>query len=247
MPVGEDQRQHLELTRDLARALQPPLRRDVRACPSRYIVKDTAKILDLQDPTAKMSKSASSPAGIVELLDDPARQREEDQLGGHRLRPRGRASTRRTSPASSNLLTIYSALTGRPIAELEASYAGAVRRPEEGPGRGRGRLRHAVPGARGAWLATPPSSTRCSPRVRRARARSPPRRSPPSTTGSASSRQLKRGPWRRRAGCSRCSDLLVRRWREVVARSAVLASSPLSTKGLLGGWRWWNCRWCGLA
>ena len=89
MPVGEDQRQHLELTRDLAAAVQPPLRRRRSRVPEPYILKETAKISDLQDPTAKMCKSASAPTGIVELLDDPAAIGQEDPLGGHRHRPGG--------------------------------------------------------------------------------------------------------------------------------------------------------------
>ena len=72
MPVGEDQRQHLELTRDLAQRFNTPFG-PTFTVPAPYIVKDTAKITDLQDPTAKMSKSASSPNGIIELLEDPAR------------------------------------------------------------------------------------------------------------------------------------------------------------------------------
>ena len=72
MPVGEDQRQHLELTRDLAQRFNTPFGQTFTV-PAPYIVKDTAKITDLQDPTAKMSKSASSPNGIIELLEDPAR------------------------------------------------------------------------------------------------------------------------------------------------------------------------------
>ena len=72
VPVGEDQRQHLELTRDLAQRFNTRYGPSFTV-PSAYIVRDTAKITDLQDPTAKMSKSASSPNGIIELLDDPAR------------------------------------------------------------------------------------------------------------------------------------------------------------------------------
>src|SRR5580765_1343892 len=70
VPVGEDQRQHLELTRDLAQRFNHRFG-DTLTVPEPYIVKSVAKVTDLQDPTAKMSKSASSPAGIVELLDDP--------------------------------------------------------------------------------------------------------------------------------------------------------------------------------
>src|ERR671910_2928446 len=70
VPVGEDQRQHLELTRDLAQRFNTRFGRTF-VVPDPYIPAGSAKIQDLQDPTAKMSKSASSPGGIVELLDDP--------------------------------------------------------------------------------------------------------------------------------------------------------------------------------
>src|SRR5947207_13061290 len=72
VPVGEDQRQHLELTRDLAQRFNTTYGPTFRV-PAPYIIRDTAKIADLQEPTAKMSKSASSPNGLVELLEDPAR------------------------------------------------------------------------------------------------------------------------------------------------------------------------------
>ena len=71
VPVGEDQRQHLELTRDLAQRFNHRYGEDLRRCPSRTSSRRRAKITDLQDPTAKMSKSAPRQAGIIELLDDP--------------------------------------------------------------------------------------------------------------------------------------------------------------------------------
>jgi tryptophanyl-tRNA synthetase len=70
VPVGEDQRQHLELTRDLAQRFNHRYGTTFRL-PEPYILKETAKITDLQEPTAKMSKSASSPSGIIEMLDEP--------------------------------------------------------------------------------------------------------------------------------------------------------------------------------
>src|SRR5690606_36142685 len=70
VPVGEDQRQHLELTRDLAQRFNSRYKKTFRL-PEPYILKETAKITDLQDPTSKMSKSASSPSGIIDMLDDP--------------------------------------------------------------------------------------------------------------------------------------------------------------------------------
>ncbi len=70
VPVGEDQRQHIELTRDLAQRFNSRYGQTLTV-PKPHIIKETAKILDLQDPTSKMSKSASSVAGIIEMLDDP--------------------------------------------------------------------------------------------------------------------------------------------------------------------------------
>src|SRR3546814_5127978 len=70
VPVGEDQRQHLELTRDLAQRFNSRYKKTFRL-PEPYILKSTAKITDLQDPTAKMSKSATSPSGIVDIPEDP--------------------------------------------------------------------------------------------------------------------------------------------------------------------------------
>ena len=122
MPVGEDQRQHLELTRDLAQRFNSMFG-PTFTVPAPYIVKDTAKITDLQDPTAKMSKSASSPAGIIDLLDDPARSAKKIRSA---VTDTGREIIfdAETKPGVSNLLTIYSALTGRSIDELVAAYAG---------------------------------------------------------------------------------------------------------------------------
>src|SRR4051795_12881232 len=70
VPVGEDQRQHLELTRDLAVRFNSRFGQTFTV-PEPYIVKETAKIFDLQEPTAKMSKSAASLSGVIDLLDDP--------------------------------------------------------------------------------------------------------------------------------------------------------------------------------
>src|SRR5256714_5504699 len=122
VPVGEDQRQHLELTRDLAQRFNTTFGKTFTV-PDAYIIRDTAKITDLQEPTAKMSKSASSPNGLVELLEDPARTAKKirsavTDTGPEVLYDPGH------KPGVSNLLTIYSALTGRPVAELESAYAG---------------------------------------------------------------------------------------------------------------------------
>jgi tryptophanyl-tRNA synthetase len=120
VPVGEDQRQHLELTRDLAQRFNTRFATTFTV-PEAYIVKDTAKITDLQDPTAKMSKSASSPNGIIELLEDPARSAKKIRSA---VTDTGRevAFDEANKPGVSNLLTIYAALSGKGIGELLEAY-----------------------------------------------------------------------------------------------------------------------------
>jgi tryptophanyl-tRNA synthetase len=122
VPVGEDQRQHLELTRDLAQRFNSRYKKTFRL-PEPYILKETAKIYDLQDPTIKMSKSASSPNGIIDMLDDP-------RVSAKKIRSAVTDSETEVrfdeaaKPGVSNLLRIYSALTGAEIATLEEKYAG---------------------------------------------------------------------------------------------------------------------------
>jgi tryptophanyl-tRNA synthetase len=122
VPVGEDQRQHLELTRDLAQRFNTTFGKTFTV-PDAYIIRDTAKITDLQEPTAKMSKSASSPNGLIELLEDPARAAKKIRSA---VTDTGREIVfdPEHKPGVSNLLTIYSSLTGTPIPDLEAEYAG---------------------------------------------------------------------------------------------------------------------------
>ncbi|MBX6356073.1 MAG: tryptophan--tRNA ligase [Micromonosporaceae bacterium] len=122
VPVGEDQRQHLELTRDLAQRFNSRFG-PTFTVPEAYILRDTAKITDLQQPTAKMSKSASSPNGIIELLEDPARSAKKIRSA---VTDTGREIVYdvEAKPGISNLLTIYSALAGRTIEDLVAAYAG---------------------------------------------------------------------------------------------------------------------------
>ncbi|MBA8802232.1 tryptophanyl-tRNA synthetase [Nocardioides ginsengisegetis] len=122
VPVGEDQRQHLELTRDLAQRFNHRYKKTFRL-PEPYILKATAKIADLQDPTSKMSKSASSPAGIVEMLDEPKVSAKKIRSAVTDSEAEVRFDTDK-KPGVSNLLTIYSALTGEAISDLEEQYAG---------------------------------------------------------------------------------------------------------------------------
>jgi len=122
VPVGEDQRQHLEITRDLAGRMNTRFG-DTFVVPEPHIVRGTAKIFDLQDPTAKMSKSASSANGLIELLDPPA-------VIAKRIRSAVTDAEREirydpvAKPGVANLLTIHSALSGRTMGELEDAFAG---------------------------------------------------------------------------------------------------------------------------
>ena len=123
VPVGEDQRQHLELARDVAQRFNSRFP-DTFVVPDLLIPKVTAKIYDLADPTSKMSKSAATDAGLINLLDDPGVVRQKDSLG--RDRQRARDPLRHLMPrrACPNLLTIQSAVTGVGIDKLVEGYAG---------------------------------------------------------------------------------------------------------------------------
>src|SRR6185369_14420865 len=120
--VGEDQRQHLELARDVAQRFNARFP-DTFVVPEPMIPKATAKIFDLQDPTAKMSKSATTDAGLISLLDDPAKT-------AKKIRSAVTDSEReirfdqQAKPGVSNLLTIQSAVTGASIDKLVDGYVG---------------------------------------------------------------------------------------------------------------------------
>ncbi|WP_030812047.1 tryptophan--tRNA ligase [Streptomyces sp. NRRL S-337] len=124
VPVGEDQRQHLELTRDLADRFNTRFG-DTFAIPNPYILKETAKIFDLQDPSIKMSKSASSPKGIIDLLDDPKVTAKKVKSAVTDTDTVIRFD-REAKPGVSNLLSILSTLTGTAIPDLEKSYEGKM-------------------------------------------------------------------------------------------------------------------------
>ena len=130
VPVGEDQRQHIELTRDLAgrfnqRFGQTFVEPEVR------ILDQAAKIYDLQNPTSKMSKSGDSPQGIVWLLDEPnviakkIKQAVTDTETEVRFDPA-------TKPGVSNLLTLYTLATGTSMAEAEKEFSGGGYGPLKG-------------------------------------------------------------------------------------------------------------------
>ncbi|MFF4101153.1 tryptophan--tRNA ligase [Streptomyces sp. NPDC001903] len=122
VPVGEDQRQHIELTRDLAERFNQRYGRTF-TLPAAHIVKEVAKIYDLQDPSIKMSKSASSPKGLINLLDEPKVTEKKIKSAVTDTEAEIRFDIE-NKPGVSNLLTIYSTLTGESIPALEASYEG---------------------------------------------------------------------------------------------------------------------------
>lgn len=125
VPVGEDQRQHLELTRDLAARLNTRFGAGTAVVPDAHIVKAVAKIQDLQDPSAKMSKSSVGGKGVVWLLEDPKKAvkaiksavTDADESYGVRF-------DLAEKPGISNLLTIFSAVTSRDIDEIAKEYDG---------------------------------------------------------------------------------------------------------------------------
>jgi tryptophanyl-tRNA synthetase len=122
VPVGEDQRQHIELTRDLGQRFNSKYK-EIFNIPQAQIIKSLAKINDLQDPTAKMSKSAASMSGVIELLDAPEitlkkfKSSVTDDGKEVKFDEKGK-------PGISNLLTIHSALSGKSIQEIENEFAG---------------------------------------------------------------------------------------------------------------------------
>ena len=122
VPVGEDQRQHIELTRDLAARFNSRYGQTFQL-PEAYIMKEAAKINDIQEPTAKMSKSAGQVSGVIEIMDSPDVNLKKIKSA---VTDAGREVTFDgvQKPGISNLLTIHSALSGKSIAELENEFAG---------------------------------------------------------------------------------------------------------------------------
>jgi tryptophanyl-tRNA synthetase len=122
VPVGEDQRQHIELTRDLATRFNSRFGETFRL-PEGYILKAGAKIYDLQEPTSKMSKSSGSAAGVLELMDTPEANTKKIKSAATDA-GREVKFDEKEKPGISNLLTIHSSLSGTSIAELENEFAG---------------------------------------------------------------------------------------------------------------------------
>ena len=122
VPVGDDQRQHLELTRDLAGRFNSRYG-ETFIVPEALIPEESARIYDLQEPTAKMSKSSASEAGLVKLMDDPVVTAKKFKSAVTDTEREIRYDPA-TKPGISNLLDIYAATSGEAIGELEQRYAG---------------------------------------------------------------------------------------------------------------------------
>jgi tryptophanyl-tRNA synthetase len=124
VPVGEDQRQHIEITRDLANRFNTRYGSNgpIFTLPEAYILKEGAKIYDLQDPTSKMSKSAESASGVIELMDAP-------EINAKKIKSAVTDTGRevifdeKNKPGISNLMTIFSAVTGKNLDEIQNEFA----------------------------------------------------------------------------------------------------------------------------
>ncbi len=122
VPVGDDQRQHIEFTRDLAQRFNGLYKQEVFTIPEGQIREIGARVMSLDDPTRKMSKSDPNPGSRINLLDDPKTIKQKI----------GRATTDSLRlvtfdperPGITNLLTIYQSLTGQSQQEIEAEFAG---------------------------------------------------------------------------------------------------------------------------
>jgi tryptophanyl-tRNA synthetase len=123
VPVGNDQKQHIELTRDIAIRVNNKYGEDTFVVPDGRFLKEGARIMALDDPTAKMSKSAENPHSSISLLDDEGKIKKSimrattDSDGEIRFDPESK-------PGVSNLITIYGAFAGMSAADVEREWAG---------------------------------------------------------------------------------------------------------------------------
>ena len=122
VPVGEDQRQHLEITRDLAERFNK-IYGETFVVPNAYVRKSSARIMGLQDPTSKMSKSATNLNDVIFLEDEPEvilkkfKKAVTDSENKVKFDPENK-------PGVSNLMQIYSAITGKSMEEIETEFEG---------------------------------------------------------------------------------------------------------------------------
>ena len=125
VPVGEDQKQHIELCRDLAVYFENRYGKGLLKMPEPYIGKLGARVMSLQDPTKKMSKSDENEKNFISLIDDPKKIEKKiksattDSGTEIKFDPENKEGL-------ANLMTIYSVLSGKTMAELEKQYEGKM-------------------------------------------------------------------------------------------------------------------------
>ena len=124
IPTGQDQKQHVELARNIAERVNKKYNTKIFKIPNPLIPKDGAKIGDLQDPTKKMSKSAENPKGVIFLLDEETVIRKKIMSATTDSEMNIKFDFE-NKPGISNLINIYSSLTGMSIKEIEEKYVGA--------------------------------------------------------------------------------------------------------------------------
>lgn len=122
VPVGEDQRQHLEITRDLARRFNATYKQEIFKIPEPFISDTGAKIMSLQDPTKKMSKSDSNPNGYISLLDPKDVVIKKFKKAVTDSKNVVRYSDEQ--PGIQNLINIYATITQKSISEIEKEFEG---------------------------------------------------------------------------------------------------------------------------
>lgn len=122
VPVGDDQRQHMELTRDLAQRFNALYQQPVFTVPEAQIRDVGARIMSLEDPTKKMSKSDPNPSSYINLLDDPKTIKKK--IGRATTDSERLVAFDPARPGITNLLGIYQSLTNRSQQEIEAEFAG---------------------------------------------------------------------------------------------------------------------------
>lgn len=122
VPVGEDQKQHVELTRNLAERFNNHYNRAVFTVPEPFMPKAGARIMGLDDPSNKMSKSAASANNYISLFDDMGTVRKKIMKAVTDTGSEVKAG--KDKPALTNLLTVYSSVSGTPVADLERDYKG---------------------------------------------------------------------------------------------------------------------------
>lgn len=125
VPVGEDQKQHLELCRDIVGFFDRAYRPGVLKMPDPHIPKAGARIMSLQDPTKKMSKSDENEKNYVSIIDDPKKIEKKIKSAATDSGTEIKFDEENKAGVS-NLLTIYSVLSGKTIAQLESEYVGKM-------------------------------------------------------------------------------------------------------------------------